>query len=319
MEGHFGVKCTRLRARDSVFWPGINKDIETLIKSCESCQEHSRRNPKDPIIPREIPLVAWTVLEMDIFTCDDQTFLLVVDVTSRFPVVRFLSNETTRSVLNTLKGVYCGFSLPRRVLSDNGPCFRSQEFIEFDSKLAISVEKSSVYNHCSVGSVERMVQTIKQIMTKTVENAWLAMLIYRSTDIPGVNKSPNELLNNRKYRTYLPIIDKHERSNEKELEKMSVEHLSRPTSGKELPRLPVGTEILYEENQDSSKIKRPKWRKGTIKQRSNPRKYTILSDNDRVITHSRHHIKGYFTRSGSSAKLQTELLKIKGIFEKNVI
>ena len=201
------------------FWPGINKDIETLIKSCESCQEHSRRNPKDLIIPREIPLVAWTLLEMDIFTCDDYTFLLVVDLTSRFPVVRILPNETTRSVLNTLKGVYYDFRLPRRVLSDNGPCFWSNEFIEFHAKLAISVEKSSAYNHHSLGSAERMVQPIKQIMTKNAENTWLAMLIYRSTDIPGVNKSPSKLLNNHKYRTNLPIIDKHGKSSEEELEK----------------------------------------------------------------------------------------------------
>ena len=38
-DGHFGVECIRLQARDSVFWPGINKDIEALIKSCKICQE----------------------------------------------------------------------------------------------------------------------------------------------------------------------------------------------------------------------------------------------------------------------------------------
>ena len=160
-EGHFGVDHTKLCARDSVYWLHINRNIETLIKSCEKCQEHSKRNPKDPSIPREIPLVLWTLLEFDIFTCEDHQFLLVVDMSSRFPVVRILPNETTRTVLNTLKGVYCDFGLPRRVLTDNGPCFRSQEFIEFHSKLAISVEKSSVYNHQSVGSVKRMVQTSK--------------------------------------------------------------------------------------------------------------------------------------------------------------
>ena len=141
------------------------------------------------------------------------------------------------------------------VLSDNGPCFRSQEFIEFHAKLAISVEKSSAYNYHSVRSVERMVQTIKQIMTKNAENVWLVMLIYRSTDIPGAN--PSKLLNNCKYRTNLPITDKLKKSSEEELGKMSAEHLSRPTSGKELPKLPVGTEVFYKENPDSSKIKRP--------------------------------------------------------------
>ena len=31
-EGHFSVDRTKLRARESVFCPGINKDIETLLK-----------------------------------------------------------------------------------------------------------------------------------------------------------------------------------------------------------------------------------------------------------------------------------------------
>ena len=103
-EGHFGIDCTRLRARDSVYWLQINQDIETLVKSCKKCQEFSRRNKRDPVLLREIPLVPLSLLEMDLFNLDDQTFLLLVDVTSRFPVVRILSSETANSGINALKG-----------------------------------------------------------------------------------------------------------------------------------------------------------------------------------------------------------------------
>ena len=127
--------------------------------------------------------------------------------TSRVPIVRILPSEWSRSVINALKGIYCDFGLPKRVLSDNGPCFRSYEFMDFHSKLNVKVEKCSAYNHNSVGSVERMVQTIKQIMKKNANEAWLAMLIYRSTDIPGLNKSLAEILSGRKYGTGLPVID----------------------------------------------------------------------------------------------------------------
>ena len=175
-----------------MYWPNINRDIEALIKGYEISQEHSKRNPKDPSISREIPLVLWTLLEMD--------FSLVRSINStgsghliQVPCGQILPNETTKSVLNTLKGVYSDFGLPRRVRTDNGPCFKSQEFINFHAKLNVAVEKSSAYNHQSAGSVEQMVQTIKQILVKNAENAWLAMLI--STDIPGVNKSPSEILN----------------------------------------------------------------------------------------------------------------------------
>ena len=187
-----------------MYWMHIHRDIEDLVKSCEKCQEFSRRKNKDPMLPRELPLVAWTLLELDLFTCENVTFLLIVDVTSQFPVVRNLPSESTRSVLNALKGVYCDFGLPKRVLTDNGPCFRSQEFNDFHAKFNVSIKKTSAYNHQFVGSVERMVQTIKQIMIKNAEDAWLTMLIFRATDIPGVNKSPSEILNRRKFRTGLP-------------------------------------------------------------------------------------------------------------------
>ena len=162
----------------------------------------------------------WTLLEMDLFSMDDHTFTLVVDVTLQFPVVRILSNESSRSVINALKGIYSNFGLQRSMLSDNGPCFKSHDFIDFHTKLSIVVEKSSAYNHWSVGSVEHTVQTIKQIMIKNAENAWLAILIFRATDIPGIKKSPGEILNSRKYRTNIPMVDVHQKSNELEIEKL---------------------------------------------------------------------------------------------------
>lgn len=70
-----------------------------------------------------------------------------------------------------------------------------------------------------------------------------------------------------------------------------------------MPRLPVGTKVLYEFNPVSDKTKHLKWYKGTIKDRFNLRKYKILTDHYRVITQSRKHIKGYKTRSGRINKI----------------
>ena len=177
-EDHFGIDRTKPRARDSVFWPGISKDIEHLVKTCTTCQENSRRNNKDLVLPRKISMSPWTTLEMDLFTLDDYTFLLVVDVISRFPVVRILNTESCRSVLNALKGVYCDFGLPKEILSNTGLCCRAEEFVEFHVKLGIKVEKTSAYNHQSVESVERMVQNVKQIMTRNPEMlGWLCLFL----------------------------------------------------------------------------------------------------------------------------------------------
>ena len=224
-----------------IYWPGINKDIKILVKTCDVCQENSQRNNKDPVLAREIPIFPWTLLEMDLFMMDDHSFLLVVDVTSQFPVIRILNNETCRSVLNTRKGIYCDFGLPKMVLSENGPCFKEEEFVNFHIKLGVTVEKCSSYNHQSVGCVECMVQTVKQIMTRNAENAWLVMLIFKATDIPGINKSPSELLNSRKYRTNLPTIDLSQKSNGSEIDKLVERQFSKSKLGigKELSKIPV--------------------------------------------------------------------------------
>ena len=206
-EGHFGIDRTKLHARDSVYWPNINNDIDCLVKTYDLCQEHSCRNVRDVTLPREIPIQAWTTIQMDLFTLEGHTFLLVVDVTSRFPIVKILNSETTKSVLNALKGVYCNFGLPKKVLTDNGPCFRSVDFNEFHTKLGVTTETISSCNHASLGSAEQMVQTVKQIMVKNPQNTWLAMLIFKATIIPEVQKSPSELLNSRKYRTNQEIMD----------------------------------------------------------------------------------------------------------------
>ena len=47
---HMGVNKTLLRARQSIFWPGITKDITQLISSCSACMKHASRNSSEPLI-----------------------------------------------------------------------------------------------------------------------------------------------------------------------------------------------------------------------------------------------------------------------------
>ena len=155
---------------------------------------------------------------------------------------------------------------------------------------------------------------IKQIMIKNAENAWLShAYIQKPTDIPGINKSPSELLNTRKYRTNLPMIDIHSKGkwewNWKVVRQMTKqthirERVAQNTSGY--------AECYMNKNPDSEQGQaRPKWCKGTIKDRKEPRKYEILSQiiDNRIVTRSRHHIKGYFTCSERVSKAPDRLIE----------
>ena len=35
--GHLGIVKIKNRAREIIYWPGINSDIENIVNSCEAC------------------------------------------------------------------------------------------------------------------------------------------------------------------------------------------------------------------------------------------------------------------------------------------
>ena len=91
LTGHLGVtKCIEL-AKQTMYWPGINSDIEQFVASCQPCLKYAASNKKCPEkknqLGQEIPVTPWMKLGTDIFTLDGVNYLLIVDYTSKFPVV----------------------------------------------------------------------------------------------------------------------------------------------------------------------------------------------------------------------------------------
>ena len=48
--GHQGENKCILRARESVFWPGISADIRQMVKDCDPCNKHKPAQPRLPIL-----------------------------------------------------------------------------------------------------------------------------------------------------------------------------------------------------------------------------------------------------------------------------
>ena len=68
--GHLELNKCKLHARDTVYWPDLNDQLEKLTLNCELYFKYSQSNYKQqPSISlgQEIPLYAWTKLATDIF------------------------------------------------------------------------------------------------------------------------------------------------------------------------------------------------------------------------------------------------------------
>jgi hypothetical protein len=58
-ESHQGVAETKQLLREKVWWPGIDNDVETMIKNCHACQLLSNQSLPPPVNMSKLPDGPW--------------------------------------------------------------------------------------------------------------------------------------------------------------------------------------------------------------------------------------------------------------------
>ena len=94
-KGHLGLNKCQMRVKETVYWPGLNDQLENLILNCQLCLKYSKsKNKSTPhtALGHEVPVVPWSKVATNIFHYESQPYLLIVDFTSRFPIVRRLKS-----------------------------------------------------------------------------------------------------------------------------------------------------------------------------------------------------------------------------------
>lgn len=116
-EGHLGQEKCLLRARSAVFWPGITKDIIKVVESCDACQKHQRKQQKQDLLQPEPPCYPWQILNSDLFEYKGNSYLLLSDEYSKFPIVRKLTSAISHVIINHLKSIFAEYGIPDKLSS----------------------------------------------------------------------------------------------------------------------------------------------------------------------------------------------------------
>ena len=207
-EAHQGVEKMCLRARSCVFWNGINREIDVVVRKCATCQEVQRAQPREPLMPHETPSRAWQIVGTYLFVINRETYLLVSYYYSKFPFVYVIpSPVTSTAVIAKLKSLFAEQSVPQCVISDNGGHFSSVAFRRFADQWCFDHVTSSPDYPQSKGFFERHVQTVKHTLKKVGprSDVQMALLVPRAMPIDSHLPSPAELLYGRRVVSNLPI------------------------------------------------------------------------------------------------------------------
>lgn len=204
--GHLGITRTKSRARQLIYWPGIDQEIENMIGKCSLCQKYQKKNVKESLLPHDIPNIPFQKVGCDIFEWGGKSFLIIIDYYSKWIEFKVLKNKSASEVIDKWVEIFSSFGVPKTLIADNNP-FNSFECREFARKWDFEILTSSPLHAKSNGMAERSVQIIKNILRKSKNKIEIhvGLMEYRNTPLKDINLTPSQLLQGRICKTLIPM------------------------------------------------------------------------------------------------------------------
>jgi hypothetical protein len=213
-QGHLGIVKMKALARSFVWWPGIDKEIEELARSCSDCQEYK-------LIPKNLCVHKWEQAPSPWYRIHidyagpflGKMFLVIVDAYSKWPEIISMNSTNTESTIRVLRDVFSRYGIPVLLVSDNGTQFTSEEFENFLRSNGVKHSTCAPYHPATNGQAERYVQTFKYAMKAALGDSGSLSLklanflfAYRNTPHMSTNETPANLFLKRNLRSRLSLV-----------------------------------------------------------------------------------------------------------------
>ena len=308
---HQGCTGMQNRANDSIYWPGLNRDIHRVRDNCKTCTAHSPSQSKEPITPTPPPQYPFQMITGDYFMITGHHYLVIVDRFSGWICVyHFGTNEATSATLISIcRTLFTTYGVSEEFGSDGGPQLTSNSFQTFLKNWGVHHRLSSAEYPQSNGRAELGVKAAKRIIYDNVssngridnDKVARAILQYRNTPLPNFKLSPAQILFHRQLRDHVPAHPSRyhlhsswlltAKRREEEYSKRNhvlVDKYNR--HARPLQPLPVGTNVII---QNRGKKNPRQWlRTGRIVEALPHRQYRIKMDGSgRVTLQNRRFIR----------------------------
>jgi hypothetical protein len=86
---HMGIQKTKMLIREKVWFRNLDKQVETMIKSCHACQKVSQSPQEPPVVMTNLPTSPWKELSLYILGQMNNESVLVLIYTN-YPLVAIL-------------------------------------------------------------------------------------------------------------------------------------------------------------------------------------------------------------------------------------
>lgn len=209
---HLGRQKLLAMVSEHIWHPSLSKVVGDVTRSCDFCQKVKVAPTIQPPITKVITRIPFELVAVDLISFPPTRrghigCLVAVDHNSKWMNAIPIKSKTGVTVANAMNVVLQSFPrVPSRVLSDNGPEFRSAAFNEVLDNFGIQHVYSTPYKPSSNGLVERGNRTLTELFRNlsTLQGGWdddltKAVIVYNSTVHSEHQMSPSQYLLCRKH------------------------------------------------------------------------------------------------------------------------
>ncbi len=205
--GHAGINQTVSAMRQYYTWPGISADVAAVVQCCDACQRRALLSP--PVQDLHPPEVYGPLQHVHVDLCgpfplgDTKKYIMVM--LDYFTKVAEICSIPNKEPVTTARAFYdawiCRYTIPAAITTDNGGEW-SAAFQHMVQRLGMQHLHTSAMHPSANGAAERMVQSVKRMLAKLVNNHvqhWERMLpaarqAYVNKVHSATGFSPNHLL-----------------------------------------------------------------------------------------------------------------------------
>ena len=213
---HQGIVRTKQRARLTIYWPGMDNDIENITANCAQCQDHLPSNHKEPLTAKPRPERPFQETAADLCFHAGRSYLVWVDCYSDWPIIAPMDKDTTAThLVAACTEIFCQTAVPDVLWTDGGPQFTSKMFQEFLHQWGVTHKRSTPHYPQSNGKAEATVKAMKKILRAAWKGRFLdkttlcqAMIQYRNTPSGRDRLSPAQKLYGHPIQDNLPIYQR---------------------------------------------------------------------------------------------------------------
>lgn len=192
--GHQGITRTFERIRRHYYFPGLRKQVETVVSECDICSKSkaSRHLPYGQLKSPPTPKQAWKSIALDFVVklpqskdpltgVDFDSILVITDRLTKYGYfIPYLEASNAEALAYTfLRIIIAQHGLPEEIISDRDKLFTSKFWKSLMAQLGVNHKLSTAFHPQTDGQTERLNQTMEQYLRSYVnyqQDNWVSIL-----------------------------------------------------------------------------------------------------------------------------------------------